>query len=48
MVIYTKFITLRNGKRVYASEKGLDCFCFEVDDDKYQDYLKRKADKSEK
>ena len=26
------FITLRNGKRLYAWEKGLKAFCFDVND----------------
>jgi len=26
------FITLRNGKVIYAFEKGLKAFCFEVDE----------------
>lgn len=36
VVIYTKFITLRNGKRIYASQKGLDAFRLEIPKDKYK------------
>lgn len=25
-VVYTRYITLRNGKRIYASQKGLQAF----------------------
>lgn len=28
--IYTAFITLRNGKRIYASQYGLKAFCIPV------------------
>lgn len=27
-VVYTKYITLRNGKRIYAATYGLEAFCF--------------------
>lgn len=30
-VVYSKYITLRNGKRLYAWQKGLKAFRFEVD-----------------
>jgi hypothetical protein len=29
-VVYTKYITLKNGKRIYASQYGLEAFRFEV------------------
>ncbi len=28
-VIFTPYITLKNGKRIYASQYGLKAFCFE-------------------
>jgi len=28
--IFTSFITLRNGKRIYASQYGLKAFCIPV------------------
>ncbi len=28
--IYTAFITLKNGKRIYASQYGLKAFCIPV------------------
>jgi len=34
MKIYTKYITLKNGKRIYAASYGLKAFCIEVDDQK--------------
>lgn len=36
VVIYTKFITLKNGKRIYASQKGLDAFRIEIPRSKYK------------
>lgn len=30
VVICRPYITLRNGKRLYAAQKGLKAFCFEV------------------
>ncbi len=29
--IFSKFITLKNGRRIYASAYGLNAFCFWVD-----------------
>lgn len=28
-VIFTPYITLKNGKRIYANQYGLKAFCFE-------------------
>lgn len=28
--VFSKYITLKNGKRIYASQYGLEAFCFEV------------------
>jgi hypothetical protein len=47
MLICRPFITLRNGKIIYAHQKGLDAFCFEVSDEKHSDYLKRKKQEAE-
>lgn len=33
-VVCSAYITLRNGKRLYARDRGLKAFCFEVDDNK--------------
>lgn len=27
-VVYSAYITLKNGKRIYAHQKGLKAFCF--------------------
>jgi len=35
--IFTKYITLRNGRRLYAWQKGKKAFCIEVPDDKGAD-----------
>lgn len=32
--IYTAFITLKNGKRIYASQYGLKAFCIPVKNQK--------------
>lgn len=32
MKIFTKYITLKNGKRIYAANYGLKAFCIEVRD----------------
>jgi hypothetical protein len=32
--IYTKYITLKNGKRIYAANYGLQAFCIEVKEKK--------------
>lgn len=34
MTVYSKFITLKNGRRIYAAQYGLKAFCFEVDSTK--------------
>jgi hypothetical protein len=34
VLICTSFITLKNGKKLFAHEKGLKVFCFLVDADK--------------
>lgn len=36
MWIYSKYITLKNGKRLYANQCGLRAFRFWVDKDKQQ------------
>lgn len=45
MLICTPYITLRNGKRLFAHEKGLEAFCFEVTPEQQQKYLEKKAKK---
>lgn len=42
-MICTPFITLRNGKRLYAHEKGKEAFCFNVTEEKHKEYMKRKG-----
>ncbi len=34
MLVFTSYITLKNGKRLYASECGKKAFCFESDGEK--------------
>ncbi|WP_332238860.1 hypothetical protein [Sporolactobacillus sp. KGMB 08714] len=48
MTIFTKFITLRNGKRIFASQYGLEAFCIEVSEEKHQEYLEKQRKKKEK
>jgi hypothetical protein len=43
MLVYTSFITLRNGKRLFAFEKGLEAFCFEVTEEQQKKYEVKKA-----
>lgn len=49
MLICRPFITLKNGKRLYAYEKGLEAFCFEVTPEQHKKYLEKKEkDKNKK
>lgn len=34
MKIFTKYITLKNGRRIYAANYGLAAFCIEVKEKK--------------
>lgn len=45
MLICRPFITLRNGRRLFAHEKGLEAFCFEVTPEQHQEYLEKKEKK---
>lgn len=45
VVIYTKYITLRNGKILHAEECGLDAFRFEVPEEKHKEYLRNQNKK---
>lgn len=45
MLVCTPYITLRNGKRLFAHEKGLEAFCFEVTPEQHQEYLEKKSNK---
>lgn len=42
MLVCTRYITLRNGHRLYAHEKGLEAFCFEVTEEQQKKYKERK------
>jgi len=49
MKICRPYITLKNGKRLYAHEKGKKAFCFEVTPEQHKEYMKkRKKDKQKK
>lgn len=48
MLICTPYITLRNGKILYAHEKGLEAFCFEVTPEQHKKYLEKKEKESKK
>lgn len=48
MIICRPYITLRNGKRLYAHQKGLDAFCFEVTPEQHKKYLEKKIKKKNK
>lgn len=48
MKICTPFITLRNGRRLFAHEKGLKAFCFEVTPEQHKDYLEKKEKRRKK
>lgn len=42
--IFTKYITLRNGQKFYASQVGKDAFRFEVTDKEYEEYQNKNKD----
>jgi hypothetical protein len=42
MLVCTPFITLRNGRRLLASEVGKEAFCFEVTEEEHKKYLDKK------
>jgi hypothetical protein len=42
MLICTPFITLKNGKKLFAHEKGKEAFCFEVTEEEHQKYMEKK------
>ncbi|MDH6351951.1 hypothetical protein M2298_003935 [Brevibacillus sp. 1238] len=46
MLICTPYITLRNGHRLYAHEKGLEAFCFEVTPEQQKKYEEKKRNKA--
>ncbi len=48
MLICTPYITLRNGKRLYAYEKGKEAFCFKVTPEQHKEYLERKKSNANK
>lgn len=48
MMICTPYITLRNGKRLYAHEKGKEAFCFEVTPEQHKKYMERKKKEKKK
>ncbi|WP_438310763.1 hypothetical protein [Sporosarcina sp. FA9] len=39
---------MRNGKRLFAHEKGLEAFCFEVTPEQHKEYLEKKEKKKNK
>jgi hypothetical protein len=42
MIVCTPYITLRNGQRLFASQKGKEAFCFEVSEEQHMKYLSKK------
>lgn len=46
MLVCTPYITLRNGHRLYAHEKGLEAFCFEVSPEQQKKYEEKKQKKA--
>lgn len=50
MLVCTPYITLKNGQRLYASQKGKEAFCFEVSEEQQKKYLEKKTqrDKNKK
>lgn len=44
MIIYTKYIT-KNGKKIYASQYGLEAFPIEVTEEQNKRYWERRAKK---
>ncbi len=45
MVIYTRSITLRNGRVLRASQCNLKAFRFEVSEEEYKRYMEKKRKK---
>lgn len=45
MLICRKFITRKDGTRVFASQLGLQAICFEVSEEQHQAYLDKKTKK---
>lgn len=43
MKICRPYITLRNGQRLYAYQKGLKAFCFEVTSEQQKNYQEKKS-----
>lgn len=42
MLVYSNYITRKDGTRVYASQIGIEAFCFEVTEEQHQAYLEKK------
>lgn len=47
MTICRAWITLRNGKRLYAKDCGLRAFCWEIDEKKVDETKEPEADTSD-
>ncbi|MFF2482944.1 hypothetical protein [Paenibacillus sp. NPDC058071] len=45
MLVCTPYITLKNGQRLYASQKGKEAFCFEVSEEQQKKYQEKKANR---
>lgn len=48
MIICRPFITLRNGRKLYAHEVGKKAFCWEVSPEKEEAYKQKQAEKAKK
>ncbi|KFN12227.1 MAG: hypothetical protein E7L01_02175 [Paenibacillus macerans] len=48
MLVCTPYITLKNGQKLYAHEKGLEVFCFEVSEEQHKKYLEKKDKRNSK
>lgn len=38
-IIYSKYITLKNGKKIYAKDYGLQAFPIDVSEKEYKEYM---------
>lgn len=47
MQICRPFITLRNGQKLFAHQVGKKAFCWDVSEEKHQQYLNKQKNKAQ-
>lgn len=48
MLVCTPYITLRNGRKLFAHEVGKEAFCFEVTEEQHKKYIEKKNKQDKK